>query len=217
MRGKLEGARRRVSFALLLSLPVLAAAVAAGVTSAPPAQAEVKPCSELYRLGPKGKAPGYRKPPLLVGDSVVGYAMEPLRKLGYRINAQGCRTFPRGIRAIKDEAKKRKLPKLIVVALGTAGNVKPQNIKRLLDFIGPKRKLVLVTPRKFGGRTFKGGIDPDAKDFHRAAEKYPDRVFVVPWAEFSDPHPEWFYPDKVHPNPEGQKYFVDLLEAALYV
>ena len=173
-------------------------------------------CSQTYNLGPTGDAPGWVKPPLLIGDSVVGYAMQPLRKLGYRINAQGCRTFPRGITAIKREAHKRGLPKLVVVELGTAGNVTRQNIARLLQLLGPKRKLVLVTPRKFG-QGFTGGVDPDAKDYHRAAERYPGRVFVTPWAEFGEQHPEWFYPDMVHPNPEGQKHFVNFLEAALHV
>ena len=172
----------------------------------------IEVCSQTYNLAPTGDAPGWAKPPLLIGDSVVGYAMRPLRNLGYRINAQGCRTFPRGITALKREAHKRGLPKLIVVELGTAGNVTRQNIARLLRLLGPKRKLVLITPRKFFG-----GVDPDAKDYHRAAERYPGRVFAVPWAEFGEEHPEWFYPDMVHPNPEGQKAFVDFLEAALYV
>ncbi len=192
------------------------AAVAAFLIAAP-ATHGIETCSRVYHKPALGQAPGHAKPPLLIGDSVVGYAMKELQKIGYRINAQGCRTFPRGITAIKREAHKRGLPKLIVVELGTAGNVTRQNIGRLLRFLGPNRKLVLVTPRKFGGRAFRGGVDPDAADYHRAAEKYPGRVFVVPWAEYGEQHPEWFLPDKVHPNPEGVKYFVDLLEAALYV
>jgi hypothetical protein len=182
-----------------------------------PSAQGIETCSRVYHKPATGNAPGYAKPPLLIGDSVVGYAMKPLQKVGYRINAQGCRTFPRGITAIKREAHKRGLPKLVVVELGTAGNVTRQNIGRLVRLLGPKRKLVLVTPRKFGGRGFKGGVDPDAADYYRAAEKYPGRVFVTPWAEYGELHPEWFYPDMVHPNPEGQKYFVDFLEAALYV
>jgi hypothetical protein len=182
-----------------------------------PSAHAIETCSRVYHKPALGHAPGHKKPPLLIGDSVVGYAMKDLQKIGYRINAQGCRTFPRGITAIKREAHKRGLPDLVVVELGTAGNVTRQNIARLVQFLGPKRKLVLVTPRKFGGRGFEGGVDPDAADYHRAAERYPGRVFVTPWAEYGEQHPEWFYPDMVHPNPEGQKVFVDLLEAALYV
>jgi hypothetical protein len=194
---------------------LLSAAVV--LLSAPPEAHGIETCSRVYHKPPLGDAPGLAKPPLLIGDSVVGFAMKPLQKLGYRINAQGCRTFPRGITAIKREAHKRELPSLIVVELGTAGNVTRQNIGRLLRLLGPDRKLVLVTPRKFGGTSFSGGVDPDAKDYHRAAERYPGRVFVTPWAEFGEQHPEWFYPDMVHPNPEGQKAFVAFLEAALYV
>ena len=194
----------------------LAAALLAILIAAPSTHG-IETCSRVYHKPALAKAPGHAKPPLLVGDSVVGFSMKPLQKIGYRINAQGCRTFPRGITAIKREQHKRGLPKLVVVELGTAGNVTRQNIARLLRLLGPKRKLVLVTPRKFGGRDFDGGVDPDAADYHRAAERYPDRVFVVPWAEFGEQHPEWFYPDMVHPNKEGEKAFVDFLEAALYV
>ena len=196
----------------------IAGAVALGaLLAAAPATHGIETCSRVYHKPPLGDAPGLGKPPLLIGDSVVGFAMKPLQKLGYRINAQGCRTFPRGITALKRESHKRGLPSLIVVELGTAGNVTRQNIARLVQLLGPKRKLVLVTPRKFGGASFSGGVDPDAADYHRAAERYPGRVFVTPWAEFGEQHPEWFYPDMVHPNPEGQKAFVDFLEAALYV
>ena len=181
------------------------------LSAASPAQS-IETCSRVYHKPALGDAPRPGKPPLLIGDSVVGFAMKDLQKLGYRINAQGCRTFPRGITALKRENHKRGLPGLVVVELGTAGNVTRQNIGRLVRLLGPKRKLVLVTPRKFFG-----GVDPDARDYHRAAERYPGRVFVTPWAEFGEQHPEWFYPDMVHPNPEGQKAFVDFLEAALYV
>ena len=202
---------------LVAGAVALVAALLAILTVSPPAAHGIETCSRVYHKPPLGDAPGLAKPPLLIGDSVVGFAMKPLQKLGYRINAQGCRTFPRGITAIKREAHKRGLPSLVVVELGTAGNVTRQNIARLLQLLGPERKLVLVTPRKFGGRSFSGGVDPDAADYHRAAERYPGRVFVTPWAEYGEEHPEWFYPDMVHPNPEGQKYFVDFLEAALYV
>lgn len=204
--------RGRARIGAVLSLPALVAVFMALLGVSPQTAHGIDVCSQTYNLPPIGDARGWGKPPLLIGDSVVGYAMKPLRKLGYRINAQGCRTFPRGITALKREAHKRGLPKLIVVELGTAGNVTRQNIARLLRLLGPKRKLVLVTPRKFFG-----GVDPDAKDYHRAAERYPGRVFVTPWAEFGEQHPEWFYPDMVHPNPEGQKAFVEFLEIALHV
>ena len=132
------GATRLPRFTLLLGV----AAALAGLfllAAAPPSHA-IKTCSRLYQKPPLADI-GPGKAPLLIGDSVVGFAMPKLQKAGYRINAQGCRTFPRGIRALNQEARQRGLPKLIVFELGSAGNVKPSHIDKVLKIIGPKLKL----------------------------------------------------------------------------
>jgi hypothetical protein len=188
----------------------LAAASAILVTLFPHDAGAIATCSRVYHKRPTGNAPGPGRPPLLIGDSVVGYAMPGLQRIGYRLNAQGCRTFPRGITALKREAHRRPLPRLIVFELGTAGNVTQDQINHVMRLIGPDRYLVLITPR-----VFRGGVDPDAADYYRAAELN-DHIGVVPWAEYGEAHPEWFYPDKVHPNPTGAKAFVRFLKAASY-
>jgi hypothetical protein len=191
----------------------IAAALAAFVgllaVLGPGEAAAIETCSPVYHKAPKADA-GPGKPPLLIGDSVVGFAMPRLTRIGYRINAQGCRTFPRGITALKREAHKRGLPRIVVFELGTAGNVTQDHINQALRILGPKRKLILITPRKFFG-----GVDRDAADYHRAAKRDP-RVAVIPWAEYGEHHPEWFYPDMVHPNKKGVDAFVEFLKVALY-
>ena len=135
--------------------------------------------------------------------------MPQLQKAGFRINAQGCRTFLRGITALKREANRRKLPELVVFELGTAGRANLGMIQKVLTILGPDRRLALVTPRKF-----LGGVDPDAKVYHQAAAVDP-RVTVIEWAERAEAHPEWFHPDLVHPNKRGVKEFVSMLRAVL--
>lgn len=63
-------------------------------------------------------------------------------------------------------------------------------------------------------RVFQGGVDADWLDYWIAAERDP-RVTVLDWAVLAEPHPEWFYGDLVHPNPEGVKQFVKLLASVL--
>ena len=189
-------------------LALAAILVATGLAVLPSNAAAIKTCSRLYEVPPIGDA-GLGRAPLLIGDSVVGFAMPYLSELGYRIDAQGCRTFPRGITALKREARKRKLPRLIVFELGTAGDVTQAQINRVLNLIGPDRRLVLVTPR-----VFQGGVDPDWLDYWIAADRDP-RVTVLDWAVLAEPHPEWFYGDLVHPNPQGVKEFVKLLASVL--
>lgn len=189
-------------------LALAAILAATGLALLPSHAAAIKTCSRLYELPPTGDA-GPGRAPLLIGDSVVGFAMPKLQKLGYRINAQGCRTFPRGITALKRESRRRKLPGLVVFELGTAGDVTQAHIRRVLDIIGPDRRLALVTPR-----VFQGGVDPDWLDYWIAADR-DRRVTVLDWALLAEPHPEWFYGDLVHPNPQGVKEFVNLLASVL--
>ncbi len=169
-------------------------------------------CGRDFHRPPLADAPVLTKPPLFIGDSVGGFAMRAIQREGYRVILRSCGTFPFGINALKREAQKRGIPRIVVFEFGTRGDVTIRNIARVLRFLGPDRKLVLVTPRKWGG-----GLDPDAADYHRAAERYPEQVFVIPWAEYGQQHPEWFYPDMVHPTVDGQRVLAEFLEAALYV
>lgn len=176
--------------------------------STPQATGDAGICSRVYHKPPLANA-GPGPPPLLIGDSVVGFGMKQLQRLGYRINAQGCRTFARGITALKREARKRPLPKLVVFELGTAGKANLGMVEKVLNILGPNRRLALVTPRKF-----LGGVDPDAAVYHAAAAQDP-RVKVIKWAERSEPYPNWFHPDLVHPNDRGVKAFTKMLAAVL--
>jgi hypothetical protein len=203
-RGRAGGTAVRLGLLAAAALAAIATLSAALVDDA----GAVKTCSRLYEKPPLGDA-GPGPAPLLIGDSIVGQSMPELQRLGYRINAQGCRTFPRGVKALKQEGSKRTLPKLVVFALGTGGDVTQAHISKALAVLGPARKLGLVTPRQF-----MGGEDPDAADY-RAAAAANDRIELIDWAQASAAHPEWFTPDLVHPNNRGVKEFVKLMKAVL--
>ena len=184
----------------------LLATLAAVALTGPGEAAAIPTCSPVHHEPPKGDA-GHGPAPLLIGDSVTGFAIPELQRVGYRINGQGCRTFPRGIKALKREAHRRPLPDFVVFELGTAGDVKNWMIAKVLDILGPDRALGLVTPR-----TFFGGIDPDAALYHAAAARDP-RIRVIPWAEWSDGNPGWLLADNVHPTDEGIAALTWMLKA----
>ena len=173
VRGSFRGHSARLGVAVALFC--LAVVAALGVT-VPQASSDAGICSRVYHKPPTGNA-GPGPAPLLIGDSVVGFAMPELQRIGYRINGQGCRTFARGITALKREARKRSLPDLVVFELGTAGKANLGMIEKVLAILGPDRRLGLVTPR-----VFLGGVDLDAAIYHAAAALDP-RVTVIEWAE----------------------------------
>ncbi len=184
------------------------AALAPAVLATPGDAAAIPTCSPLHRYPPKGDA-GPGPPPLLIGDSVTGFAIAELRRAGFRINGQGCRTFPRGITALKREAHRRPLPDFVVFELGTAGDVKNWMINKVLKILGPDRALGLVTPR-----TLFAGVDPDAALYHAAAARDP-RVTVIPWAEWSESNPDWLLGDSVHPTDAGIEALTWMLTASV--
>ncbi len=186
---------------------MLVFAALAAASLATPRDADAIPtCSPVHQDPPKGDA-GPGPPPLLIGDSVTGFAIPELRRIGYRINGQGCRTFLRGITALKREARRRPLPDFVVFELGTAGHVENWMINKVLEILGPNRKLGLVTPR-----VFFGGIDPDAVLYHAAAARDP-RISVIPWAEWSAANPSWLLGDNVHPTDAGIEALTWMLKA----
>jgi hypothetical protein len=182
------------------------AAIVLAVVAASPATA-IEPCSKVYHRAPRvdlGPGPA----PLLIADSVVAYGMREIQDQGYRVNAQGCRTFARGVAALAAIADHRPLPDLVVIALGSVGRIKQRQIVRALQIIGPERTLGLMTPRRF-----HGGEDPDAERIRRAAARS-SQIDLIDWAATSAGHPQWFYPDLVHPTPDGADTLATLLGSA---
>lgn len=184
--------------------------LAAGIALTLPATASpgprIEPCSDvILRNALRNIAPG--PPPLLIGDSVAGFSFETIQRAGYRVNAEGCRTFRRGVEALREEASgPRPLPRFVVLELGTAGKIEMGMIEEAHELVGDRRTLGLVTPRAFRGERKARGV----RTIRRAATQL-KRVRLIDWARFSRGRNEWFHPDRVHPNSRGAQRLGDLL------
>jgi len=162
-------------------------------------------CGGVETISPKHKiAP---RPPLAIGDSSMLLALPALSRVGYRVNARGCRAYPEGLRLLRDEAHHHRLPHLVVIALGSDQAVTGGDISRALKILGPNRKLGLVTPRESGG-----GESNDATVIRNAGDRYPGRVKVLDWVHYSAGHQSWFQPDGLHLTFSGAKAFARLLK-----
>jgi|SRR5262245_1439765 len=165
-------------------------------------------CGGVETARPKHKvAP---RPPLAIGDSSMLLALPALSRVGYKVNARGCRQFSEGLSVLRDARRRHRLPRLAVLALGADASVSVRQIAQAKKIMGPKRKLGLVTPRELGG-----GESNDARVIRNAGRRDPVHVKVLDWVHYSGGHSSWFQPDGLHLTFSGAKAFARLLKKLL--
>ena len=162
------------------------------------------------RYVPAKKKPKHHRAPLAIGDSSMLLAMDDLAKIGFNVNAHGCRGMDEGLAILRKRKKDGSLPHLVVMALGTDFSVKRSQIKRALRYLGPDRILGLVTPWELGGHA-----GSDARTVRAAGKTWKDRVVVLDWVKYSRGHGSWFQPDGTHLTFKGARQFAKLLSQAL--
>lgn len=185
--------------------PVLAlvavAALGAGIaTAACGGVAQEKPRKDV-NLG---------RAPIAIGDSPMLLALPNLAAEGYRANARGCRQWAEGLDVIRKLRHEDHLPRLVVVALGSNGEVTKGDIHDALDLVGKKRTLGLVTPRESGG-----GSGHDADVVRNEAGKHLNRIVLLDWVKYSSGHSSWFQPDGLHLTYDGADGMAELLKKPL--
>jgi lysophospholipase L1-like esterase len=148
--------------------------------------------------------------PLAIGDSPMLLALVDLAQVGYRANARGCRQYPEGLELISKQKQDGRLPKLVVIALGSNGVINKGDLKKALDLVGKKRTLGLVTPRESGG-----GSGHDAELVREFAHDHKKRTYLLDWVEHSAGHSGWFQPDGLHLTFEGAEAMAKLFRKAL--
>ena len=126
------------------------------------------------------------------------FPIPDLNKVGFDVNARGCRGFKQAIWVARDMRNRGVLPKLILINSYGNGGVNDDLIKFALKVIGPKRTLVLVTA--YDADTGHPPA-PDTDVIKRAARDHPDQIKLLDWVRYSLPHhkidPEpgaWFLP-----------------------
>ena len=123
---------------------VLAAALL--VAAPPAAQAG---CGGVQAAGSKrnlAKGPA----PLAIGDSVMLLAVNPLARAGFNVNARGCRQWTEGHAILRRKKRQHRLPRLVVMALGTNWYITRDEIGRTRRLLGKKHVLAIVTPARAG-------------------------------------------------------------------
>ena len=171
------------------------------LAAAAPAQA-VGACEAQKQLAPRktDRTPRGR-PPFALGDSVMLGAADALAAAGIRVDARGCRQIGPGLEILARRAREKRLPRVVIVQLGTNLDVARADIARAVRIVGPRRNLVLVTPPN-------GGSDPAVM---RRAARRRDRVCLADWARLVNAHPEYAPGDGIHLSASGIRAFVRML------
>lgn len=148
--------------------------------------------------------------PLAIGDSTMLLALPDLARIGYQVNARGCRTLDEGLDVIRDYKRRNALPHLVVIFLGADASVSSRQLEKAFHIAGPKRVLGLVTPIELGG-----GTSSDADHVRAAVKRHPKRAVLLDWVAYSQGHPSWFQPDNLHLTFDGAAGLASLFRQAL--
>jgi hypothetical protein len=166
-------------------------------------------CGGVAQENPK-KNVSLGRAPIAIGDSPMLLALGDLADEGYRANARGCRQYAEGLALIRDLRSDDKLPRLVVIALGSNGVITKDDIHNALDIVGKKRILGLVTPREAGG-----GSGHDAELVRNEAHRHRQRTVLLDWVEYSAGHASWFQPDGLHLTFDGADALARLFKQPL--
>jgi hypothetical protein len=146
-----------------------------------------------------------------IGDSIMVDAAPYLQSLlpGITIDAQVGQQLYQVQEAVAQLKAEGAVGDRLILELGTNGPYTVAQLEALLNSLGPQEKVVLVNtsvPR------------PWAQQVNAAiatvAQSYPNTV-VVPWSTDSANCAQCLYPDGVHLDPNGAKYYAFLLAEAL--
>jgi hypothetical protein len=158
-------------------------------------------------------------PPIAIGDSTMLLPIPDLTRVGFDVNAKGCRGFKQSIWVARDLRDQNMLPKLILINAYGNGGVNDDLIKFALKVIGPNRTLVLVTA--YDADTGHPPA-PDTDVLVKAAKDHPDQIKLLDWVKHSLPHHKvepapgaWFLPDLFHPNFTGAPAYANFLAQVL--
>jgi hypothetical protein len=149
-------------------------------------------------------------PPLAVGDSVMLLAVNPLARVGFNVNARGCRQWREGEAILRRKKRLHRLPRVVVMALGTNWYITRDDIGHTRRMLGKRHVLVIVTPREPNG-IYSG----DAHRVRAAGRAHPDRIKVLDWVRYSRGQGSWFGPDGIHLTYTGVTNYVRFIRRSL--
>jgi peptidoglycan/LPS O-acetylase OafA/YrhL len=146
-----------------------------------------------------------------IGDSVILDAKPYLKALvpGIRVDGRVGRQLYQAVAVVRSLRARGELGGCVVIELGTNGPFTQGQLIGLLRALGPVRRVVLVNTRV--PRPWQNAVNAMLA---QAAREWP-RVVLVDWYAASANRPADFWPDGVHLDPVGARYYATLVVRAL--
>ena len=145
-----------------------------------------------------------------LGDSFLLGSARVLKANHVRVDAKVGRQFFEGLNVLRTALRSGSLPRNVVIHLGTNGSLNAKQCDSVFGYVGPNRRVFFVTV--IGPRAW---MKPDDAVLRACAVRHAAQAVLVDWAGVSGSHPEYFGPDKVHPNPKGRPVYNALILGAL--
>lgn len=139
-----------------------------------------------------------------VGDSVMADASAKMQDIfpNMYVDAKVGRQVSEIVPILQSLNSSGKLAQTVLISEGTNGPYDENTMEEIMQILGKQRKVywinVFVPTRRWQDQ-----VNQELKD---DAKKY-DNLTVIDWYSYCKDHPEWFYGDHVHPNPDGLNYF----------
>jgi peptidoglycan/LPS O-acetylase OafA/YrhL len=146
-----------------------------------------------------------------IGDSVMLASAQALQTVlpGIYINAVVSRQMSAGVQIVQQLAASGQLRPILLLGLGTNGNMSAGEINQIRAAIGPNRWLVLINtyePRPWEDRV-NAMIDAAAQD--------DPHVLLVNWYGAIGNHTNMLREDDVHPMPPGAVLYAQLIKSVM--
>lgn len=171
-----------------------ATATASAVTTAPRS-------SMVSAATPKGR--------FAIGDSVMLGAKPNLAAHGFTVDAKVSRQFFKAPGLLR--ARGSALPRNVVVALGTNGNITLRDCKAVVTLAGPSRRVFFVNNKV--PRSWESANNAMLARCDAAFER--NRVGVIDWKAYSAGQFGWFGGDGIHLTGTGRRAYASLIDAVV--
>ncbi len=176
-------------------------------TTGRPAAATTPPPTTAAAVVP-GAAPVETPGVFAIGDSVMLGAAPQLRAKGFGVDAAESRQWGTGTAILRMLAAGGRLPRVVVVHLGTNGPFAPAQFDEMMRLLAGHRVVLLNAhePRRWQQQvndTLRAGVT-----------RWPGSV-LLDWDAAGNAHPEWFWSDRIHLRPAGAQAYADLVAGAV--
>ena len=153
-------------------------------------------------------APPVGGPVTAVGDSIMLDIQPELTAdlPGVAVDGLVSRQFQAGIGVVQADRAAGTLGTVLVVELGTNGNIAPSDVDAMMQAAEGVRRIVFVNVNV--PRYWTAG---DNAVLAAGVARYPGQAVLADWYSLSAPHPEWFTADQVHLDPAGATALAGLI------